>query len=283
MARLAPRAGMAALLVSGALSSVAQAAGLQAFATRPVEPMASAGFRQAQSQAANSPDPIREGAALFSRRCADCHGPDAAGGMGPDLTALWTSGMNDALVFETVRFGRPGSVMPPSLLPDGQVQAMVAYLKSLGIAAPDEAGVGDATHGEEIFRSTCAQCHHVNGQGGRLGPDLSRIAETRSRAELRATIRYPSATVAAGYRTVALVTRDGQQIRGTRKGEDAFSVQIVDTDERLQGYLKADLQEVIQDKRSLMPEFGPDRLSDSDLDDLLQYLRTLRKADGSQR
>jgi mono/diheme cytochrome c family protein len=28
--------------------------------------------------------------------------------------------------------------------------------------------------------------------------------------------------------------------------------------------------------RSLMPVFGPDRLSDSDLDDLVRYLSTLR-------
>jgi hypothetical protein len=34
----------------------------------------------------------------------------------------------------------------------------------------------------------------------------------------------------------------------------------MDTNERLQGYLKANLREVIRDKKSLMPDFGPDRL-----------------------
>jgi hypothetical protein len=75
---------------------------------------------------------------------------------------------------------------------------------------------------------------------------------------------------------VALVTQDGQRIRGVSKSEDSFSIQIVDTDERLQGYLKADLQGIVREERSLMRQFGPDRLSDEALDDLLRYLGTLR-------
>jgi mono/diheme cytochrome c family protein len=50
----------------------------------------------------------------------------------------------------------------------------------------------------------------------------------------------------------------------------------MDTRERLQGYIKANLKEVIQEKQSVMPAYGTDRLSDKDLDDLLGYLRTLR-------
>ena len=73
-----------------------------------------------------------------------------------------------------------------------------------------------------------------------------------------------------------LVTRDGQQIRGARKSEDPFSIQIMDTRERLQGYLKADLREVTRDTKSLMPDFGTDRVNDEDLGDLLGYLATLR-------
>ncbi len=92
------------------------------------------------------------------------------------------------------------------------------------------------------------------------------------------SIRDPSASVAAGYRAVTLVTQDGRLIRGVTKSEDAFSIQVVDTRERLQGYLKADLEEVIHQERSLMPEFGPDRLTDRDLDDLLRYLGTLQEA-----
>ena len=72
-----------------------------------------------------------------------------------------------------------------------------------------------------------------------------------------------------------MVTGDGREIRGVKKGEDAFSVQILDTAERLQGYLKADLRDMRDEEQSLMPAFGPDRLSDGDLDDLLRFLASL--------
>jgi hypothetical protein len=57
----------------------------------------------------------------------------------------------------------------------------------------------------------------------------------------------------------------------------------MDTRERLQGYLKADLREVIRDRKSLMPDYGPDRLSDAELNDLLGFLGTLRSDDAARR
>jgi hypothetical protein len=87
---------------------------------------------------------------------------------------------------------------------------------------------------------------------------------------------YAGGSVLDGYQAVTLVTREGQRIRGVKKNEDTFSVQIMDTRERLQGYLKASLKEFVNDDASLMPDFGADRLPDRDLDDLLAYLGTLR-------
>jgi mono/diheme cytochrome c family protein len=79
-----------------------------------------------------------------------------------------------------------------------------------------------------------------------------------------------------GYQPVTLVTRDGQRIRGVKKNEDAFSIQIMDSRERIQGFVKADLRELIDDETSLMPDFGTDRLPEADLADLVAYLQTLR-------
>jgi len=222
---------------------------------------------------------IRAGGAMYGNRCAGCHGADARGDIGADLTLMWAEGTRDERVFQSIRDGVPGSVMPPSSAQDNEVWAMVAYLKSISTVPPFENDTGNPSRGRSAFSSTCTQCHRVDGQGGTLGPDLSRIAQIRSRDMLMRAIRDPSASVAAGYRTVTLVTRDGQRIRGATKSEDAFSIQIVDTDERLQGYLKADLEQVIHEERSLMTEFGLDELDEGRLDDLLAFLGTLREAD----
>jgi mono/diheme cytochrome c family protein len=53
--------------------------------------------------------------------------------------------------------------------------------------------------------------------------------------------------------------------------------------ERIQGYLKSNLQELIYEKGSLMPAFTATRLNDSDLNDVVGYLSTLRGADVAVR
>src|SRR5439155_26136493 len=38
---------------------------------------------------------ISNGGAMFRTRCAGCHGPDARGYVGPDLTGVWLAGNTD--------------------------------------------------------------------------------------------------------------------------------------------------------------------------------------------
>lgn len=166
--------------------------------------------------------------------------------------------------------------MPSSSAPDTELWAVVAYLKSLSTVSPFASTSGDAGRGRELFEARCTRCHRVGAEGGALGPNLSLIGRVRSRDALEASIREPSASVAAGYRTVSLVTPEGERIRGVVKGEDAFSLQMLDVGGRLQGYAKSDLAEIVREDASLMPAFAPERLSDAELDDVIAYLGTLR-------
>jgi len=228
---------------------------------------------------------ISNGRAMFRTRCAGCHGPDARGFLGPDLTGYWAAGGTDDRMFEIVRRGVPGTEMPPSdplRVLDKDIWQTLAYVRTLS-GIPAAVPTGDAANGERIFRVNCSSCHMVNGRGGQLGPDLSRIGSGRPRAGLAGKLRGASGFMRPGYEPVTIVTRDGERIRGIKKNEDEFSLQIMDTRERLQGYLKANLAEVTIDKQSLMPVYGPDRLNDRDLDDLLRYLTGLRGADAGRK
>jgi hypothetical protein len=82
-----------------------------------------------------------------------------------------------------------------------------------------------------------------------------------------------------GYEPVTFTTATGQTVQGAKKNEDLFSVQIMDTRERIQGYTKSTLRGYTNGTRSLMPVYGPERLSETELDDLLKYLDTLRGFD----
>lgn len=221
---------------------------------------------------------ISNGAAMFRNRCAGCHGPDAHGYLGPDLTSYWAAGGTDARMFDIVRRGVPGTEMigaDPQRVLDRDIWQTLAYIRTLGAVAA-AAPTGDAVSGERIFRANCGSCHRVNGRGGQLGPDLSRIGSARPRAGLSSKIRGSSDVIRQGYEPVTLVTRDGERVRGIKKNEDEFSIQVMDARERLQGYLKSNLTAITLDKQSLMPAYGSDRLNDRDLDDLLRYLTSLR-------
>lgn len=226
---------------------------------------------------------IRTGMGIFRVRCADCHGMDARGVRGPDLTQVWASGRTDEGLFRTLRSGVPGTEMPAIDLrtPDDEVWKLLAYLKTLAAPAPTDQVAGNAQNGERIYRINCASCHRVNGRGGRLGPDLSRIGIARARTVLVRRIRGAFEDSLSGYEPVSITTKNGQTIQGVKKNEDMTSVQIMDTRERIQGYLRSDVREVTNGQRSAMPVFGPERLSESDLNDLLAYLATLKGFDPS--
>ena len=188
------------------------------------------------------------------------------------------------MLFDTIRNGVPGTEMPAASkvdVADDDILQLIAYLKSIGSVAPPERPIGNAANGERLFTQQCASCHRVAGRGGRLGPDLTRIGVQRSQAAITREIRTPSEWLAPTFETVTIVTKDAQRIRGAKKAEDVFSIQIMDTRERIQGYRKSDLQEVIYETTSLMPAYPAERLNDGDLTDLVGYLGSLRGAAGA--
>jgi putative heme-binding domain-containing protein len=225
-------------------------------------------------------DSIRAGMGLFRARCADCHGIDARGVRGPDITQVWASGRNDEGLFRTVKEGVPNTEMPanPRIF-DHETWQILAYLRTLAAPSPTDPPRGDADHGQQLYQKLCVGCHRIDGVGGRLGPDLSRIGMARSREAIMLRIVGDVEGSQAGYQPVTITPPTGPPVTGVKKNEDLFSVQIMDTSQRIQGYEKDKMKSVQDGTRSLMPAFGPGQLSASDLDDLVRYLQTRRGFD----
>src|SRR5438093_12582918 len=94
--------------------------------------------------AANNPNnPFEDTAAILSgkghygARCAACHGNDARGVTGPDLTELWVSAsVNEGALFRIVQRGVPGTEMPGFAAAGGglgerEIWETLAYVRSL--------------------------------------------------------------------------------------------------------------------------------------------------------
>ena len=257
----------------------------------PAEGAQSTGTAARVTRTANLAE-IKEGASLFRANCSPCHGQNAqGGGRGPDLTTgRWVHGSSDAAIFRTITQGVPGTEMPANDIEDSMVWGIIAYLRSLSPLSKPLAA-GDRAKGERIFfnKGACVQCHMVDGRGGSLGPELTRVGAARSAAYLRESIREASKKLSDGmldpnnpwanalvYDTVTAVTRQGERIVGVAKNEDTFSIQLLDTGQQLHLLLKSDLESLTHQRKSLMPEYSPEMLSDAELRDLVAYLQSLR-------
>ena len=235
--------------------------------------------RETKNPVEGQPKAIEQGDFVYKRRCSSCHGLDARGYRAPDLTTgQFAHGTTDAQLYRVITRGIPATEMAGVNMNEDEVWALISYLRTVIVPRADDNARGNAESGEKIYsgKTVCGSCHMVNGKGGRLGPDLSRIGLARSRAAIVREIRNASEYIPQGFEPVTVVMRDGRQIKGARKNEDSFSIQIMDTNEQLSTFLKKDLREVIDEKKSLMPDYGPDKLPEAELDDLLAYLRTLR-------
>src|SRR5437868_102046 len=103
------------------------------------------------ASAAQAPvDAVANGRGLFQTRCADCHGIDAKGVHGPDLTVIFANGSTDDRVVETIRRGVPGSEMPASNAPDAELRAIVAYLHSISAEVLGGGNPANLANGERI-------------------------------------------------------------------------------------------------------------------------------------
>lgn len=98
---------------------------------------------------------IAEGHKLFlSMNCAGCHGYDAKGGMGPNLTdSYWRYGGTPQRIYQTILDGRPQGMPAWGVtLPPKSVWELVSYIQSLGGAVPailaQAAAEGDLNRGQ---------------------------------------------------------------------------------------------------------------------------------------
>jgi cytochrome c oxidase cbb3-type subunit III len=174
-----------------------------------------------------------QGKRTFASTCAGCHGLDGRGGeRAPNIAEnLKVQRLSDAQISHIVENGVPGTGMPAfHALAPIDVQAVVAYLRSLQGTESTRKLPGDPFRGETIFfsKAGCSAFHMAAGKGGFIASDLSAYARSHGVEQIRSaiTIYSPAPRSDRQARLVTATSRGGQKYVGRIRNQDNFSLQL---------------------------------------------------------
>ncbi len=135
---------------------------------------------------------------------------------------------------------------------------------------------GDAARGRDVFfaeLAACSTCHRIGGEGGRIGPDLTRIGAVRSGRDLLESILFPSSTFAQGYDNYLVILTNGRVLSGLMVEQGSDRIVLRDARGAEMGIRKSQIAELERQSTSIMPEGLERTMSREEMRDLLAFLK----------
>ena len=130
---------------------------------------------------------------------------------------------------------------------------------------------GEAKNGKDVFTRTCAACHKLFGEGGKIGPDLTGSGRKDLHYILENVID-PSAIVSKDFQLVSVKTKDDRVISGTIAEENDDTVTIATLNDKII-LQRSNITSLVKSQQSMMPEGLFNILNKNDLRDLIKYLQ----------
>ncbi|MDA0347557.1 MAG: PmoA family protein [Verrucomicrobia bacterium] len=130
----------------------------------------------------------------------------------------------------------------------------------------------DVMNGKTIFDQTCAACHKMYGEGGIIGPDITG-SNRADLAYILSNIIDPSSEIPEGYQLVTISTQDGRTFAGNVTAEDDQRLTLAMVGQEVV-LAKSEILSRQTSPVSMMPEGQLNAMSDSQVRDLIGYLRT---------
>ena len=122
----------------------------------------------------------------------------------------------------------------------------------------------------------------MEGQGGAVGPDLSKIDPQKSREYLLESILFPSAQIDERYASYEIETSDGKLVTGLKVSDGPRGVELLQADGRRILVPQQDIESIRVIRLSAMPDGVAEKLSRRQLRDLVAFLASLRAGPPAQ-
>jgi len=173
-----------------------------------------------------------------------------------------------------IRLLRPA----PASLPDKPGSALPTEKLAAVKAAFEKPG--DAENGRRIFFQArgigCAVCHRVDGRGGNIGPDLSKVAGQLTDQRLIDSLVTPSKEVAPQFVLWQITSISGKVYSGVMLEKTPSQVTLADAAGQRHVIPVEEIDEQQSSPKSLMPDGLLAPLPDDEIRDLAAFLRTLK-------
>lgn len=254
-----------------------------------------ASFAAAQQQALkpqSDVEAVERGRQLFGAQCGFCHGANARGASGPDLTRseLVQTDENGKQLGAFLRVGRPERDMPKFDLPDQQLSDLAAFLHSEIYLASNrrlykilDILTGDPKAGEAFFNGAggCRTCHSPAGDLKGVGAKYTDPATLQGRMVLPRSAP-PGAPPMPAYRLpnalrVTVTSSSGEVVTGTLVRLTDFDVTLFDPKA---GHLRSWLRSGDTPRVSVLDPLQAHvdmlfKWTDADMHNVTAYLATL--------
>jgi putative membrane-bound dehydrogenase-like protein len=151
------------------------------------------------------------------------------------------------------------------------------FVKYRELLTSDALRTADASNGRAIFDRTCAACHKLHGRGGNIGPDITGANRTNLEY-LLGNILTPSAIIQDAYKMHIVLTDDGRIYSGVPAEENKrqLKLRIADREQPVTIPIsQIESREIAP--ISMMPEGTLKTLKDSEVQDLIAYLQSLKQ------
>lgn len=135
--------------------------------------------------------------------------------------------------------------------------------------------------GERVYeKAGCQKCHRRGKVGEALGPDLTSLGWRRQRREILLATLFPSHELNEEYPTVTVSLKSGKTLTGMMSASTAETLAIVLNTGMREEFPRSEVETIINQKVSNMPEGLLEPLS---MDEILSLIAWLSSVDGVPR
>ena len=144
---------------------------------------------------------------------------------------------------------------------------------------------GNADRGMKLFFEaegvTCRNCHRAGKEGREIGPDLAGVGTRLSRELILESILDPSRRIDPKYVTWLAETSRGKVISGLLVEKSDEEVVLRDAQNKLHTIPGEQLEQLVSQRQSIMPELLVKDLTAEQVADLLAWLTTLTQKENT--